>query len=254
MVSLFDTHIHLFAPEWQQSPQELHRQAQLTGIAQMLMPGVRVADWPQLFDLAQQLPGVYLAPGLHPVYADQWNDAAAGQLETLAKKKQVVAIGEIGLDGLAGPALDTQERAFRDQLQIAIDAGLPVLLHSRKTTGRVMAILRELKIGQKVGGVWHGFSGSVQVAQELVDLGFKVGVGPILLRDSARKLPQAVRELPLKSLVLETDAPDMIERPTGLIDVAGKLAELKGLNLEEVARVTTETAETLFFNDEVLSG
>jgi TatD DNase family protein len=246
MFSWFDTHIHLFAPEWQLPPQALHRQAQAGGVEQMLMPGVRASDWSQLLDLARQMVGVYLAPGLHPVYADQWTDDSQKQLVRLMSESKVVAVGEIGLDAVAGPDLDIQVNVFRTQLQIAIDAGLPVLLHSRKTTGRVVQILRELKVGQKVGGVWHGFSGSVQVAQELVDLGFKIGVGPILLRGSARKLPQVVCALNPESLVLETDAPDMIEGPLGLVDVAGKLAELKGWSLEQTAQVTSENANHLF--------
>lgn len=255
MFSWFDTHIHLFAPEWQLPPQELHRQAQAGGVGQMLMPGVRVADWPQLLDLARQLAGVYLAPGLHPVYADQWTVDSQEQLVRLMSEPEVVAVGEIGLDAVAGPDHDIQEKVFRVQLQIAIDAGLPVILHSRKTTGRVIKILRELKVGQKVGGVWHGFSGSIQIAQELVDLGFKIGVGPILLRESARKLPQAVCALNSESMLLETDAPDMIEGPLGLVEVAGKLAELKGWSLEQTAQVTCENAKNLFFeNDRILNG
>ncbi len=246
MKGWFDTHIHLFAPEWEQSPRQLHRQALSEGITGMLMPGVRVADWPRLLELARELSGVYVAPGLHPLYAEQWSAAAAGQLTALTAETRVAALGEIGLDAVAGPPLDRQEEVFRAQLRIALDAGLPVSLHSRKTTGRVLDILRELDIGRRVGGVWHGFSGSVQVAGELARLGFRIGVGPILLRESARRLPQAVMAVPDEALVLETDAPDMIGRPSGLIRVAEKLAELKGWSLEETARITGENAGRLF--------
>lgn len=245
MADWFDTHIHLLAPEWEPPPEALHREAQAAGIAGMLMPGVRVGDWPRLLELARQLPGVCLAPGLHPVYAEQWSPEAAEQLLSLTREPQVVAIGEIGLDGVAGPALDEQEEVFREQLQIVLEAKLPVLLHCRKATGRVLDILREMQIGQQVGGIWHGFSGSVQTAQELVTLGFKIGIGPILLRESARKLPQAVLELPDVALVLETDAPDMIESPLGLLDVAKKLAELKGWTLEKTKQVTGDNARKL---------
>ena len=233
-----DTHIHLSAPEWRLTPRELLEQARLAGIAGLVMPGVRVADWSRLLELARELHGVYLAPGLHPLYAAQWNVAAAQQLKALTAETRVVALGEIGLDAVAGPSWDEQDRVFREQLQIALEAELPVLLHSRKTTGRVLSILRELDIGRRIGGIWHGFSGSVEVARELVGSGFKLGVGPILLRASARKLPQVVMELPDHALVLETDAPDMIEAPEGLIRVAQKLAELKGWTLEKTARIT----------------
>lgn len=240
-----DTHIHLLAPEWQISPEALQRQAQAAGIMTLLIPGVRATDWSPLLRLAQQLPGVYLAPGLHPAYAEQWSSEAADQLRSLTREPQVVAIGEIGLDGVAGPPLEIQEEVFRAQLEIALRAGLPVLLHCRKATGRVLDVLRELKIGERVGGIWHGFSGSVQVAQELVQLGFAIGVGPILLRDSARKLPQAVAVLPETALVLETDAPDMIEGPAGLLRVAQKLAVLKGWTLGKTAEVTASNARRL---------
>jgi len=246
MLNWFDTHIHLFAPEWQQSPRQLHQLSVKAGIKKMLMPGVRVADWPQLLALARQLPGVYLAPGLHPVYAGQWDSDAEMQLLNLAADPDVVAIGEIGLDGVSGPDHIIQEQVFRAQLAIAVETGLPVLIHSRKATGHVVNILRERQIGAKVGGVWHGFSGSVQIARELVAMGFKIGVGPILLRDSARKLPQVVCELGDQDLVLETDAPDMIDSPVGLIDVATRLAELKGWSLEETAQLTTANSISLF--------
>lgn len=242
MTHWFDTHFHLLAPEWQQSPEGLHRQAQAHGIEDLLMPGVRAADWPRLLELAQQFPGVYVAPGLHPVYADQWNPQVEEHLRKLTKELCVIAIGEIGLDGVNGPSLDEQEPVFRAQLQIALDAGLPVLLHCRKSTGLVLAILRELEVGKKVSGIWHGFSGSVQIAHDLVQLGFMIGVGPILLRESARKLPQAVLELPEDALVLETDAPDMIAGPEGLLDVAQKLADLRGWSMEKTFCVTTANA------------
>lgn len=243
MLRWFDTHIHLFAPEWDDAPDVIYRRARSAGVAGFLMPGVRVAEWRTLLSLAWQLPGVYLAPGLHPAYADQWTPEAADLLRSLTDDAKVVAIGEIGLDAVVGPAWDIQEKAFRQQLAIAVEAGLPVLIHCRKATGRVIEILRELRIGKMVGGIWHGFSGSVQSAHGLVDLGFKIGVGSILLRETARKLPQAVLELPDAALVLETDAPDMIESPGGLIQVAERLAELKGWTLGQTARVAGRNAE-----------
>lgn len=237
-----DTHIHLAAATWQQSPGELVRQALALGIKGMVVPGVRVTEWPDLLELARQLPEVCPAPGLHPLHADQWTAETAAQLIDLAAGRQVVAIGEIGLDALGGPAMAEQEQVFRAQLTIALEAGLPVLLHSRKTTGRVLDILQELNVGPRVGGIWHGFSGSVEVARELFRLGFKIGVGPVLLRANARKLPRALCELPDQALVLETDAPDMIDSPAGLLRVASRLAELKGWTPEQTARMTSANA------------
>jgi len=255
MISLIDTHIHLDAPELSGHGFELLPEAWQHGIQQFIIPGVRVSGWAAMPEYAEKYPGVYLAPGLHPAYADQWNDDAAAQLEQLTHNPKVVAIGEIGLDGTVGPSPEQQEIALWEQLHIALDARLPVLLHIREKTGAVLAILRELQISRKVGGVWHGFSGSLQVAKELVALGFKIGVGPILLRENAKKLPEAVeavKALPLAALVLETDLPDMTERPETLVQIAERVAALRGISLEEVARTTTVNARKLFkiFNGE----
>ena len=246
MTPLIDTHIHLDAPELAGQGFELIPAAQQSGIQQFVIPGVRVSGWAALPGYAEDYPGVSLAPGLHPAYADQWSTAVAAQLEQLTHNPKVVAIGEIGLDGVVDPSLEQQEIALRGQLNIALDAGLPVLLHVREATGAVLEILRELQIGEKIGGIWHGFSGSLPVAQELVALGFKIGVGPILLRENAKKLPEAVKALPLSALVLETDLPDMAERPETLVQIAEKVAALRGISGDEVAQTTTANAWQLF--------
>lgn len=242
MLGLIDTHIHLDAPELRGSGTGLLPAARQSGIHRFVVPGVRQSAWAALAGLAGQQEGVYAAPGLHPAYADQWSAAAEAQLTELTQHSRVVAIGEIGLDGVSGPSFDRQEQVLRGQLQIALASGLPVLLHGRKATGRLLKILRELRVGRQVGGIWHGFSGSLPVARELVQLGFRIGVGPILLRESARKLPRAIRELPPETLVLETDLPDMAKQPQVLSAVAEKVAELRGWTLEETARITTENA------------
>ncbi len=246
MISLIDTHIHLDAPELSGTGFDLLKPAIAQGIGKFIVPGVCVSGWQPLVRSVDLHPAVYAAPGLHPAYAGQWSAASRSQLAELAGHEKVIAIGEIGLDGVIGPPLEVQERVLRDQLQLALESGLPVLLHGRKATGRLLDILRELQIGRRVGGIWHGFSGSLQVAEELARLGFKIGVGPILLRKSARKLPQVVINLPAEALVLETDLPDMAERPETLVAVAEKVAELQGSTLEEVARITNENVSSLF--------
>lgn len=246
MISLTDTHIHLDAPELDGRGLGFLPEAQQCGINRFVVPGVRVSGWVGMLALAEKAESVYLAPGLHPAYVDQWSAETERQLRELTAQPKVVAIGEIGLDGTVGPALQQQDLVFRAQLQIALDAGLPVLLHARQATGLLLAILRELKIGQRIGGIWHGFSASLQVAQELVDLGFIIGVGPILLRKNARKLPDAVKVLPASALVLETDFPDMAEKPEVLLRVAEKIAKLRDSSLGEMARITTANADQLF--------
>lgn len=241
-----DTHTHLVSPGAQGMADTRVESAVAAGIHFLVQPGVRVGDWDTLVSLAQRHTSVYAAPGVHPMCADQWDDKAALRLRELIRDPNVVAIGEIGLDAVVGPAQEVQERVLRAQLQIALDHGLPVLLHCRKKKGALLAILRELDIGQRIGGVWHAFSGSLPFARELVDLGFFVGVGPILLRHNVRKLVEVVAALPISAILVETDLPDMAQVPEELIEVAKKIADIKNLTLENVAKITTENALKLF--------
>ncbi len=239
-----DTHIHLLAPEWETSVRARISAARRCGIDLLLQPGVRAADWKSLIELADESPPVFAAPGLHPMVADCWNPQLAERLEVLALNEQVLAIGEIGLDALLAVDPGVQERTFRGQLEIALTAELPVLIHCRKKTAAVLTILRASGI-DRTGGIWHGFSGSLETAQQIIDLGLVLGIGPVLLRDNARKLPEVVKAVPAEVLVLETDAPDMAAGPRVLIDVANRLAELRGWTLEETARITTANARRI---------
>ncbi|MFO7812539.1 MAG: TatD family hydrolase [Pelovirga sp.] len=245
-MDLCDTHIHLTASDAGEATDTWVASAAAAGIKWLIQPGVRMADWDALISLSQRYSSVYAAPGIHPMCADQWDDEVALRLTELSRHPKVVAIGEIGLDAAVGPALKVQERVLRAQLQIALDHDLPVLLHCRKKKGALLKILRELDIGRRIGGVWHAYSGSLPFAREFVDLGFAVGVGPVLLRHNVRKLVEVVEALPTSAFVLETDLPDMAQAPEELIMVAEKISEIKNLTLEDVAKETTENALRLF--------
>lgn len=243
-MSYCDTHIHLLAPEWRGPVEERLEAARIAGIGQLLQPGVRSSGWDKLLALAHQQPGVYLAPGLHPICAAEWNATLAERLRKLCRLPQVLAVGEIGLDAMLDVDLQTQEAAFRGQLEIAQKEKMPVLIHCRKKTDALLHILRETS-AWRTGGIWHGFSGSVETARQILDQGFLLGVGPVLLRENARKLPEVLRDVPPESLVLETDAPDMAAGPGVLLDVAQKLADLRGWTLAETARITTANAKRI---------
>ena len=254
MLPLIDTHIHLDFPVPAAAEADRLAAARSGGVEGFVIPGVKPAGWADIVALAEQQSDVYAAPGLHPAYAEQWNGTVAMELTRLAAQERVVAIGEIGLDGAVGPAFEIQERVLREQLAIALKMNLPVLLHARKATGRLLEILRELQVGPRVGGIWHGFSASLQVARQLVGEGFLIGVGPILLRENARKLPQVVTELPLSGLVLETDYPDMTADPAVLLQVAERIAVLREEPLKMVLTATTANARRLLGVDLVAGG
>ncbi len=239
-----DTHIHLLAPEWQEPVRGRVEKAAQAGIELLLQPGVRSADWDSLIELACEHQSVYAAPGLHPQCAAEWSDSVAVRLRKLCCLPEVVAVGEIGLDAVLEVDQQLQERAFRGQVEVAISAGLPVLIHCRKKIAEVLEILSQAGAGE-VGGILHGFSGSIETARQAIEIGLLIGVGPVLLRENARKLPAVVEQIPADMLVLETDAPDMATGPEVVIDVARKLAELRGWTMEETAKTTTANARRL---------
>lgn len=239
-----DTHIHLPAFAEAELRQQLTTSQRL-GVRRLIQPGVSPNSWPRQLALSLDNPGVYCALGLHPQMADQWNPGLEAELARLVTHPKVVAIGEIGLDGRGSVAASVQKQAFRAQLRIALSTGLPVILHAVQGLAELLEIGADEGIA-KVGGVVHGFSGSRELATRILDLNLHLGIGPVLLRANARKLPQALLHLPASALVLETDAPDMAPGVESLVEIAQKLAELRGWNLAECARITSENACRLF--------
>jgi len=240
-----DTHIHL--PAFAEAEDLRHQltTAELLGVRRLIQAGVSPNDWPRQLALSMENPGVYCALGLHPQLANQWNPALEAELGRLVNHPKVVAIGEIGLDKRVAVSVAVQEQALRAQLRIALSAGLPVILHSVQGLATLLEIGAEEGIAD-VGGVVHGFSGSPELATRVVNLGLHLGIGPVLLRANARKLPQALVHVPASALVLETDAPDMAPGVANLLQVAQKLAKLRGWSLAECARITSENACRLF--------
>lgn len=241
---LCDTHTHLLAPEWLDPVADRIGLARRLGIGLLLQPGVRESDWPELLGLAEEYDEVYAAPGLHPMCAAGWSIASAAELRVLCSHTKVIAIGEVGLDALLDVDMARQREAFVDQVNIACEAKLPLLIHCRKRTNEVLEILQKFA-ARLNGGIWHGFSGSCETAQRIIKLGFTLGIGPVLLRDNVRRLPAALETVPDEMLVLETDAPDMATGPEALLAVAQRLAAIRGWTEEECARQTTANAKRI---------
>lgn len=248
--SLFDTHVHLDASPLLENLDDEIRRARAIGIGHFLIPGVRRAGWPSMFSAAKSVPGALAAPGLHPLAAAEWTEEVAEELAGLFSDELTVAAGEIGLDALIDfPSMDVQERAFRGQLRLAIEAGLPVLIHCRKATGKLLTILKEEKV-QRVGGILHAFSGSLETALEAIRLSFVLGFGGPLTYPNARRIPEVLRSVPQEAIVLETDAPDLSPHPhigepnspANLSLIARKVAEVRDWSEEETARITTANA------------
>ncbi len=250
---LFDTHVHLDRLPEGMDPVREATQARDAGIGRFLVPGVSPRDWPALLAVVGSVPGAFGAPGVHPQAAAQWDRESAARLEALLPQKRVVAIGEIGLDGFPGmPPAAEQEQVLRSQLRIAAAAGLPVVLHCRKATGRLLEILRQ-EGASRVGGIWHGFSGSLETALAAMELGFGLAFGGPLTWPGARRAPQVLQALPAEWIVLETDAPDLppaphrgqVNRPLYLGLIAEHLGLLRHWTPEQTARITTANAMRL---------
>ncbi len=249
-----DTHCHLDDPSLLDRLPEVLTAAASAGVGKFIVPGVGPDGWETIATLARerQGKGVYPAFGLHPMLAHLCTPNLLERLSRLAR--EAVAIGEIGLDyALTGISRETQIEAFRSQLRVAVEAGLPVLIHCRRAFQDLLEILREENVA-RVGGVMHAFSGSPEVSLECIDMGFSISVaGPVTYRNAVKPL-QVVRAVPLDRLVLETDAPDMTpephrgqgNEPAFLVEIARKVAEIKGVSVAEVERITTENAVRLF--------
>lgn len=246
-----DTHCHLDDPMLFDRLPEVIGNARLVGVERFIVPGVGPDGWGKIAALADAGKGIFPAFGLHPMHADLYGEELMTNLAHYTKK--AVAIGEIGLDYLLPEVpRDLQLTAFRSQLQLAVNMGLPLLIHCRRAFQDLLRILRE-EGAEKIGGIMHAFSGSVETARECIGLGFAISVaGPVTYRNAVKPL-DLVRSIALEHLVLETDAPDMTpepfrgkaNEPAFLVETAKKVAMIKGITLEELAAVTTRNAELL---------
>jgi TatD DNase family protein len=244
-----DTHCHLDDASLLDRLPEVLAAARNAGVERFIIPGVGPEGWRGIMALASKDSGIYPAPGIHPMRADRCSDEALRRLTEICG--EAVAIGEIGLDyTYEDMPRDVQQEAFRAQLKLAVAAGLPVLLHCRRAFQDLLRILRE-EGAERVGGVMHAFSGSVEIAEECIKLGFLISICGTVTYDNAVRPLDLVRRIPLDHLVLETDAPDMApvpyrgrtNEPAFLVETAKKVAAIKGVTLEEVAAVTTANAQ-----------
>jgi len=251
-MELIDTQTHLDFPEFDVDRCAVLAAAREAGIAAMIVSGVSAATWPRLLALTGDEPMLFPALGLHPMFLDEHAEGDVDLLAEAVVRHRPVAIGEIGVDfHLRGLDRERQLPLFEAQLAIARDAGLPVILHVRKAHDEVLARLRRSGL---VGGTVHAFNGSRQQAEQYIGLGFKLGFGGAMTYSRARKLRTLAAELPLESLVLETDSPDLPpaahrgERnsPAYLPEVLAALAELRGEEPADLARRTTDNARTVF--------
>lgn len=245
---LIDTHCHLDAAEFDADRAEVAARARAAGVETMVIPGVERAGFPAVLAVCSRYPGCVPALGIHPMYVERAQPDDLDILRAAIAERRPAAIGEIGLDFFVeGFDQERQEFYFAEQLKIARESDLPVLLHVRRAQDQVLKHLRRTRVP---GGIAHAFNGSRQQADEFIKLGFKLGFGGAMTYDRATRLRQLAATLPLESIVLETDAPDMPPAfaarqrnlPEYLPRIAAVLAELRRTPVEAVAEATSANA------------
>ena len=252
---LIDTHAHINVEHFAEDRDAVVERAAQAGLSHIVNMGDSMESSQSSVALAKAYPMVYTGVGIHPEEAHPMTKADEDQLASWGALSKVVAIGEIGLDYYwekDGDKRQLQRELFIRQLDLARQLHLPVCVHNREAHGDTMEILR--KEGKGIVGVMHCFSGSLEIAQELVKMGWFIGVdGPLTFKNAA-KLPEIVQKLPLERIVVETDCPYMApvpmrgkrNEPAFVYHVAAKLAQLRGESLEKVTRQTTANALELY--------
>lgn len=248
---LVDTHCHLDAIEFDADRDEVAGAARSAGVRLMVIPAVERANFGAVASVCRDYPGCVPAYGIHPMYVDRARDGDLDALRETLERETPVAVGEIGLDRYLDARDDAlQARWFAAQLELAQDAGLPVLLHVRRAIDPVLGQLRRCRVA---GGIAHAFNGSRQQADEFIKLGFKLGFGGAMTFPRATRIRELAATLPLDAIVLETDAPDIApdwlaggrNAPDQLPRIAQTLADLRGISIADVAGATSANAASV---------
>ena len=250
---LFDTHAHLDDRAFADNRAELLAGLPGQGLALVMNPGCSLESSRNVVKIAKEYDYIYAAVGSHPDVADEVNESVIEEYRTLCKENpKVKAIGEIGLDyHYEDIPRDIQLKAFRMQMELARELKLPVIIHERDAHEDGMAVIREFS---DVTGVFHCYSGSAEMARQLVDRGWYIGFTGVLTFKNARKAVEVAASIPLDRIVLETDCPYMAPEPFRgkrndpgkLYRMAEKLAEIRGVSVEEIHNITTENGKRLY--------
>jgi len=253
-MNFIDTHVHLYSEEFEQDRPEMIQRALDAGVDHLYMPNIDSSSIEGMMSLVDQFPGhCFPMMGLHPVYV---KENVADELQIVREwldKGKFYAIGEIGLDFYWDKThTEQQYLAFETQVQWAVERKLPIAIHSRESTRECIDVVKKNHDGN-LGGVFHCFSGSLEEAKEIIDLGFYLGIGGVVTFKKAG-LDKIVEAIDLQHIVLETDAPYLAPSPyrgkrnesAYIPIIAQKIADIKNLKIEEVASITSINAAKLF--------
>lgn len=246
---LIDTHCHLEKKEYE-NVDEIIEEALTNGINKLIANGYDCDSSKEVLELINKYDNVYGAIGFAPSEASDFNEDKYNWLEEKIRVKKIVAIGEIGLDYHWYSNKEEQKELFKRQLDIASKCNKPVIIHNREASDDIYEILSSYNLR----GMIHCFSGNKEMADKFISLGFYLSIGGIITFKNSENLCKVIKDIPLEYIVLETDSPylspepkrGLKNRPSNMIYIARKIAEIKRINQEEVAEMTTSNVNRLF--------
>lgn len=250
---IIDTHAHYDDEQFDSDRDELLKSMHDGGIGLIVNAGSTVESWDKIVALTEKYPFVYGSAGVHPDETGALDEVQMARMEQILKRDKIVAVGEIGLDYYwDNESHDVQKKWFIRQLELAREMDMPVIIHSREAAADTMEIMKKYAAGMRA--VIHCYSYSVEMAREYVKMGYYIGIGGVVTFKNAKKLKDVVKEIPLTSIVMETDCPYLAPEPYRgrrnsslyLPFVAEKIAEIKGVSAEEVVRRTEENSRKLY--------
>ena len=253
---IFDTHAHYDDEQFDEDRDELLMSMQDGGVGTIVDVSASYESCKRVTELAEKYPFMYAAVGVHPDNVGSLNEETFAEMKKLFENPKVVAVGEIGLDYYWDyEPREVQKKWFVRQLELARELDLPVIIHSREAAADTFEIMKEYD--GKRRGVIHCYSYSVEMAREYVKLGYFIGVGGVVTFKNSKKLKEAVKEIPLENIVLETDCPYLAPVPNrgkrnsslNIRFVAQEIADLKGISYEEVVEQTEKNARRLYKMD-----
>jgi TatD DNase family protein len=253
-VNMIDTHCHLDMSDYEQDCDDVIRKSFAAGVSQIITIGIDPASSKAAVRIAEQYSQIYASVGVHPHNVAGVTDKDYDELILLAGHPKVVGYGEIGIDLAKKYAPEAlQKEHFTRQLRLAKELALPVIIHDREAHDEVMDILRKEQ-PFPAGGVMHCFSGDMALAREVLDLGFYISIPGVVSFNKAEEMQEVARKVPLNALIIETDGPFLSpvpmrgkrNEPAYVLYTAEKIADLRGTDLDSIAKITTENATRLF--------
>jgi TatD DNase family protein len=247
---LVDSHAHLEMPDFKRDLEQVIRRAKESGVGYIFTVGTEKKDWKRALEIADSHPSIYAILGVHPHNAKEIDDQTYPTLRELCRSGKVKAYGEIGLDFFRNLSpRDIQLKGFREQIALAKEVGLPIVVHDREAHQETLEILKSEKV-EECGGIIHCFSGDYEMAKACIDMGFHISIPGSITFKNAEGFREIVKRIPLESLLVETDAPFITpepfrgkrNEPSYVRYTAQKVAEIKKISFERVAEVTTENA------------